>query len=100
MLTYNAHPLGGLAYLLGNVMSEDTIIPVLAVSLVFGIPLIAIVGHYSYCAWKAWLELNLKREMVARGYTTEEILAVLQATTGESESPGTDVSQQHDPARL
>jgi len=62
-------------------MSEDAIIPIVICSLLFGIPLVAVVGHYSYLAWKAWLELNLKREMVARGYTAEEIVHVLQAKT-------------------
>lgn len=63
-------------------MSEGQIVPIVVVSLIFGIPVLAVVGHYGYHAWKAWLELNLKREMVARGYTAEEIVQVLQAKTG------------------
>jgi hypothetical protein len=65
-------------------MSEGQIIPIVAIGLVFGIPIVAMVAHYGYYAWKAWLELNLKREMVARGYTADEILNVLQAKGGSN----------------
>jgi hypothetical protein len=63
-------------------MVDSDVIPILAISLVFGIPIVAIVGHYGHRAWKAWLELNLKREMVARGYTAQEIVEVLGAKSG------------------
>jgi hypothetical protein len=63
-------------------MSEGEIVPIVICSLLFGIPIVAVAGHYSYHAWKAWLELNLKREMVARGYTADEIVHVLQAKSG------------------
>jgi hypothetical protein len=63
-------------------MVDGEIVPIVAVGLLFGIPIVAMVAHYGYYAWKAWLELNLKREMVARGYTAEEILQVLQAKMG------------------
>jgi hypothetical protein len=81
-------------------MSEGQIVPIVVVSLIFGIPVIAVVGHYSYYAWKAWLELNLKREMVARGYTTDEILTVLRATnSSDPRWPGENqASQPRDPA--
>ena len=63
-------------------MIDSHVIPILAVSLLFGIPIVAIVGHYGYYAWRVWLELNLKREMVARGYTPQEIVEVLAAKSG------------------
>jgi hypothetical protein len=63
-------------------MSEDTLVPVVVCSLLFGMPIVAIVGHFGCRAWKAWLELNLKREMVARGYTAQEIVEVLGAKSG------------------
>ncbi len=63
-------------------MIDGNIVPILALSLIFGIPVLAIVGHYGYRAWKVWLELNLKREMVARGYTPQEIVEVLAAKSG------------------
>jgi hypothetical protein len=83
-------------------MVDGDVIPILAVSLVFGIPLVAIVGHYGYRAWKVWLELNLKREMVARGYTAEEILTVLQATNSSRVewSAQQAAHQPRDPAML
>jgi hypothetical protein len=75
----------GLADLLSSdAMPEGQIVPIVALGLLFGIPIVAVVGHYSYHAWKAWLELNLKREMVARGYTSQEIVQVLEAKSGGS----------------
>jgi hypothetical protein len=53
------------------------LIGLVSVVLLFGIPLVAVICHYSYEGWKAWLEIGLKRDMVARGYTAEEIRAVL-----------------------
>jgi hypothetical protein len=71
-------------------MADGEIIPIVAIALLFGIPIVAMLAHYGYYGWKAWLELNLKREMVARGYTAEEIVHVLQAKTGgnwQAEAP-------------
>lgn len=61
-------------------------IGLVAVVMLFGIPVIGVVGHYGYTAFKAWLEIGLKRDMVARGYTAQEIVAVLGATKGASEA--------------
>jgi hypothetical protein len=55
------------------------LIPVITVVMVFGIPIVAIIGHYCHAGWKMWLDTSLKREMVARGYTAQEIIAVLGA---------------------
>ena len=83
-------------------MIDSHVIPILAVSLVFGIPIVAIVGHYGYRAWKVWLELNLKREMVAHGYTPQEIVEVLAAKSGggnwHAESPPPWMAAPQQPA--
>jgi hypothetical protein len=52
----------------------------------FGIPIVAILGHYGYECWKAWLEVGLKRDMVARGYTATEIVEVVAAERGTKAS--------------
>jgi hypothetical protein len=48
----------------------------------FSIPIIAVIGHYGHECWKAWLEVGLKRDMVARGYTAAEIIEVIAAEQG------------------
>jgi len=53
-----------------------------AVVMLFGIPIIAVVGHYAYAAFKTWQETGLKRDMVARGYTAQEIIEVVAARRG------------------
>jgi len=45
----------------------------------FGIPIIAVVCHYGHETVKAWLAINLKRDMWARGYTAQEIIEVMAA---------------------
>ena len=57
----------------------DSLIGLVALVLIFGIPIVAVIGHYGFAAWKAWLEVSLKRDMVARGYTAQEIIEVLAA---------------------
>jgi len=58
------------------------IIGLVSVIMLFGIPIVAIVAHHLYEAWKAWLDVGLKRDMVARGYTAQEIIEVLAAEKG------------------
>jgi hypothetical protein len=43
--------------------------------------------HYCYLAWKGWQETALKREMVARGYSAQEIVEVLLARNQSIRSP-------------
>ena len=64
-------------------MRDADFIGLVAVVMLFGVPISAIVGHFLYEAWKAWLEIGLKRDMVARGYTAQEIVDVL-STNAES----------------
>jgi hypothetical protein len=53
-----------------------------AVVMLFGIPITAVVCNAATVAWKAWLDVGLKRDMIARGYTADEIVAVLAAKRG------------------
>ena len=57
----------------------DSLIGLVALVLIFGIPIVGVIGHYSFAAWKAWLEVGLKRDMIARGYTVQEIVEVVGA---------------------
>jgi hypothetical protein len=54
-------------------------IGLVSVVMIFGIPIVGVIGHYCCAAFKAWLEMSLKREMVARGYTAQEIVEILGA---------------------
>ena len=57
----------------------------------FGWPIIWITCYYTHQAWKTWHELSLKRAMVARGYTAQEIVQVVGAKTGSQFANTTDV---------
>jgi|GEM_PF-2242936 len=57
----------------------------------FGWPMIWIMAYYTYQSLKAWQETNLKREMVARGYTAQEIVQVVAAKKGSEPQNTTDV---------
>ena len=45
----------------------------------FSIPIIGVIGHFGHETIKAWLAMSLKRDMVARGYSAQEIIQVCQA---------------------
>jgi hypothetical protein len=55
----------------------------IAVMGIFGIPIIAVIGHYCHLSLKSWLEVSLKRDMVNRGYSADEIIAVIAAEPGK-----------------
>jgi len=57
----------------------------------FGWPMMWIVAYYGYHSVKAWQESILKREMVARGYTAQEIVQVVAAKKGSRPENTTDV---------
>jgi hypothetical protein len=57
----------------------------------FGWPMVWIVAYYSYQSLKAWQDTRLKREMVARGYTAQEIVQVVAAKIGSRPENTTDV---------
>ena len=56
---------------------EEMAVGIVAIVAVFGLPflglMIWLVLHYCHETVKAWMEVKLKRDMVARGYTAQEI---------------------------
>jgi hypothetical protein len=65
-------------------MIDNNLIPIVAISGAFvaGICITAICCIYA--AWKTSSDNALKRDMVARGYTAEEIVAVITAEPGKA----------------
>ena len=70
-------------------MSEDSLIAIVSVSVVFGAPLIWFVVDTLATNWRkvriSEQGVLLKREMIERGYTAEEIIQVLEAGADPSE---------------
>lgn len=50
-----------------------------------------VIAHYCYATSKAWMETGLKRDMVARGYTAQEIVQVVAARKSSKPKDETDV---------
>jgi hypothetical protein len=48
----------------------------------FSIFIIWVIAHYCSLTIKAWQEIALKRDMVARGYTSQEIIDVVAGVRG------------------
>lgn len=69
----------------------ESLVMLAAVVCFFGWPVIWIVAYYGHQAWKTWQEMSLKREMVARGYTAQEIVQVVGAKKGSQFANTTDV---------
>jgi hypothetical protein len=71
---------------------EEAMISLAAIGAVFGLPFVGlmiwVISHYCFAAFKAWHEVGLKRDMVARGYTADEIIAVVSAKRGCKPSGG------------
>jgi hypothetical protein len=78
-------------------ISENTIVPLTAISAIFVLPFLGLMiwtaTHYCYAAFRTWQEIGLKRDMVARGYTVAEIVAVVSAKRGCKPTTTTPLSQ-------
>jgi hypothetical protein len=70
---------------------RDIVVPVIAISGVFGIPIIAIVMYWWYEIRKVTCEAALKQAMVERGYSANEIVHVLTSGKGKLSSPAFDL---------
>jgi hypothetical protein len=57
-------------------MEENTWVALVMFVCVFGSPVFWIACHYANEAFIAWQEITLKREMIARGYSAQEIKEV------------------------
>jgi hypothetical protein len=60
-------------------MRGDEVVGIIAVIGLFSVPIVWTIAHYCHLSWKSWHEISLKREMVQRGYTADQIMAVLAA---------------------
>ena len=69
----------------------EVLIAVAGTFFLFGWPMVWIVAYYTYQSVKAWQETRLKCEMVARGYTAQEIVQVVAAKKGSLPENTTDV---------
>jgi len=58
--------------------SEENIIALVAITGWFVVPMVWIVAHYAYYAWKQGQATTLVRDMIARGYTAAEIIEICQ----------------------
>jgi hypothetical protein len=76
-------------------MNGHELVGLVAVACTFGLPFLGIVFwmalHYGCVAWKVSQEIRLKREMVARGFTAQEIVQVVAAKKGSKFENTTDV---------
>jgi hypothetical protein len=67
---------------------QDNIIPLTAIGSIFGLPFVGlmlwVIIHYCCVAFRSWQEIGLKREMIDRGYSAAEIIAVLGAKSGST----------------
>jgi hypothetical protein len=74
---------------------EEMAVGIVAIVAVFGLPflglMIWLVLHYCHETVKAWMEVRLKRDMVARGYTAQEIVQVVSSRKGSRPEKTTDV---------
>lgn len=75
---------------------EEMVIAMTAIVGVFGLPFLGcviwLVLHYLFAGFRTWQETGLKRDMIARGYTVQEIVEVVGVRGGRrSKSRNSDV---------
>ena len=63
-------------------MIDNSVIPVVAIAGTFVAAICCSAIYCAYMAWKTSSDNALKRDMVARGYTADEIIAVIAAEQG------------------
>ena len=61
---------------------QEALVAVVALMLFFGIPICAIMCHYLHATVKVYFESRLKRDMVARGFSPQEIVQVITCKAG------------------
>jgi len=71
---------------MSSVDPPGAFIGLVAVIGIFGIPILGIICHFARETIKDWLAVGLKRDMVARGYTAQEIIEVVAAGQGSKVS--------------
>ena len=65
------------------ILEGDEIVGLVAVVLTFSIPIVWIVLHYIFALARTVAHAGLKREMVSRGYSAQEIIDVVTAQRGQ-----------------
>jgi hypothetical protein len=56
---------------------DEAMVAVFAILLIFGMPIVWLVLHYCRATAKVFFETRLKRDMVARGFSAQEIVQVI-----------------------
>jgi hypothetical protein len=69
----------------------EAIVASLGTICLFGWPIVWVCANYSYQCYKTWQENSLKRAMVERGYSAQEIVQVVAAKRGSVALKTTDV---------
>lgn len=72
-----------LAFASDAMHDEEMIVAILAILLIFGMPIVWLVLHYCYATAKVFFESRLKREMVLRGFSPEQIAQVIHCRPGK-----------------
>ncbi|MCU0877089.1 MAG: hypothetical protein MUF06_04765 [Pirellulaceae bacterium] len=60
----------------------EAVVASLGTICLFGWPIVWVCAYYSYQCYKSWQENSLKRAMVERGYSAQEIVQVVAAKKG------------------
>ncbi len=63
---------------------EEIIIPIVAIMFAFGVPMAWLVMHYCHATARIFFETRLKRDMVARGFSAQEIVQVVNGQAAKS----------------
>jgi hypothetical protein len=66
----------------GPLSTTGGIVALAGVIGIFAVPIVAIACNCVGAIFKTWQEVGLKRDMVARGYTAQEIVEVVAAKRG------------------
>ena len=67
---------------MNTIIKGDEIIGLVAVVLIFSVPIVWTVFHYIFAMVRTVTHAGLKREMVARGFSAQEIIEVVAAQPG------------------
>jgi hypothetical protein len=67
-------------------MRDGEIIAFLAVGLIFGMPIVWLFLHYGAKTIKACYEIRLERDMVARGFSAQEIVQVVSGKVSRADA--------------
>jgi hypothetical protein len=62
---------------------EEVLIAIVAMVMVFGLPIAWLVLHYLHATARIFFETRLKRDMVARGFTPQQIVQVVHCRPGQ-----------------